>query len=190
MERVLRWMAAAAVLAAPALAQNAISARAGMINVADGEVFLVDANGGAPLRVEPKPSELIEVKEGQILKTAEGRSEVLLTPGAFLRIGEESSFKLIGNRLSDVRLEVLSGSILVEVVELLDGNSLTVLAKHSATSVLKPGIYRFDADPGRIRVYQGEARVQIDGAAQTLKGSRELVASAGGWSAGRRPRRR
>lgn len=182
MRQALRFVIAAALMALPALAQNAISARAGMINVADGDVYIIDGKGGEPQRVEPKPSELIEVKEGQILRTAEGRSEVLLTPGAFLRMGEESSFRLVGNRLSDVRLDVLTGSVLIEAVELLDGNSLTVLAKDATATILKPGIYRVDAEPGRIRVYQGEARVEIGGVSQTIKSSRELVASAGGWT--------
>lgn len=183
MKSMLRIVAAAAVVTLPALAQNAISARAGMINVADGDVWIVDAKGGEPRCVEPKPSELIELKEGETLRTTEGRAEVLLTPGAFLRIGEESSFKLIGNRLSDVRLDVLSGSVLIEVVEYLDGNSITVLAKDATASLVKAGIYRIDAEPGRIRVYQGEARVEIAGTTQAVKGSRELVASATGWNA-------
>jgi len=183
MKKVLHALVAVAILALPALAQNAISARAGMINVADGDVWISDAKGGEPTRVEPKPSELIEVKEGQILKTGEGRAEVLLTPGAFLRMSEESSFKLIGNRLSDVRIDVLTGSVLVEVVEFLEGNSVTVLTKDATATILKAGIYRFDADPGRVRVYQGEVRVEAGGATQSVKGSRELIASATGWTA-------
>lgn len=183
MRHALRIVAAAAIAALPALAQNAISARAGMVNVADGEIWVIDAKGGEPQRVEPKPSELFEVKEGQTLKTTEGRAEVLLTPGAFLRMGEESSFKLVGNRLSDVRLDVLTGSVLVEVVEYLDGNGITILTKDATATLLKAGIYRIDGEPGRIRVYSGEARVEIAGKTETLKGSRELIASAGGWTA-------
>ena len=43
------------------------------------------------------------------LRTEEGRAEVLLTPGVFLRLGENSSFRMITNRLIDTRLEFLSG---------------------------------------------------------------------------------
>lgn len=118
-----------------------------------------------------------------MLKTGEGRAELLLAPGAFLRIGEESSFRLTGNRLSDVRLDVLSGSVLVEVVEYLDGNSVTVTVKDATAQLLKAGIYRIDAEPGRVRVYEGESRVEIAGISRVVKGSRELVASATGWSA-------
>ena len=60
MKRVLHTVAAVAILALPALAQNAISARAGMINVADGDVWISDAKGGEPTRVDlaTQPSKL------------------------------------------------------------------------------------------------------------------------------------
>lgn len=167
---------------AAALAQNAISAKAGMINVADGDVFLTDAKGGEPRKVEPKASEFIDMKEGQTLRTTDGRAEVLLTPGSFLRMADESSFKLFSNRLSDVRLEVLSGSVLIEATEMLEGNEITVLAKDSTVTLTKGGLYRFDADPARVRVYLGEAIVEQNGQKSTLKGGRELIASAKGWT--------
>lgn len=78
-------------------AQHAVSARAGMINVAEGDVFLSDDRSPAPLPVDPRPSELISMKEGQTLRTGEGRAEILLTPGAFLRLGESSAVRLLSN---------------------------------------------------------------------------------------------
>ena len=149
-----------ACFGAPALAQNAISAKAGMINVADGDVFLVDAKGGDPRKVEPRVSEFVDIKEGQTLRTADGRAEVLLTPGSFLRMADNSAFKLFSNRLTDVRLELLSGSALIEATEMIDGNEITVLAKDATATLSKGGLYRFDADPARIRVYLGAAVVE------------------------------
>lgn len=166
-----------------ALAQNAISAKAGMINVADGDVYIVDAKGGEPRKVEPKVSEFVDLKEGQTLRTADGRSEVLLTPGSFLRMADDSSFKLFSSRLSDVRLEVLTGSVLIEATEMLEGNEITVLAKDATLTLTKGGLYRIDADPAaRIRVYLGEAIVERGGQKTTLKGGREMAASASGWT--------
>lgn len=171
-----------ACLGSAALAQNAISAKAGMINVADGDVYILDAKGGEPRKVEPKIAEFVDLKEGQTLRTADGRAEVLLTPGSFLRMADDSSFKLFSNRLSDVRLEVLTGSVLIEATEMLEGNEITVLAKDSTATLTKGGLYRFEADPARIRVYLGEAVVERSGQKTTLKGGRELVASEAGWT--------
>lgn len=172
---------AAVSLAGGAFAQNAISAKAGMINVAEGDIFLVDAKG-AEQPVQPKPAEFIDVKEGQTLKTTEGRVEVLLTPGAFLRMADNSSFKMFSNRLSDVRLDVKSGVVMVEAAELLEDNHITVLTKDAIVTLTKAGLYRFDAEPASIRVYSGEALVEQNGQKTTLKGGRELVAAAGGWT--------
>lgn len=177
--------AACVLLAGSVAAQNAISVRAGMINVADGDLYLVDAKGGEPKKVEPKVSEFIDVKEGQILKAEEGRAEVLLTPGSFLRMADGASFQMISNRMTDVRLDVLSGSVLIEVVELLEGNSITVLAKEATVTLMKAGLYRFDMDPARVRVFAGEARVSAAGQTYVMKGGRELVAAANGWEQGK-----
>ncbi len=183
--RFTLFAAAILAVAGSASAQNAISVKAGMINVADGDVYLVDAKGGEPQKVQPKASEFIDIKEGQILKTSEGRAEVLLTPGAFLRMADDSSFKMFSSRMSDVRLEALSGSLLIDVTELLEDNHISVLTKDSTVSIAKAGLYRFDVDPPRVRVYQGEAVAEFNGQKVTLKGGRELLASAGGWTQGK-----
>jgi len=185
MRRVLHFaLLAGSVLALAgfAYAQNAISAKAGMINVADGDVYLIDAKGGEPQKVQPKASEFIDMKDGQVLKTTEGRAEVLLTPGSYLRMADGSSFRMHSNRLSDVRLEVLSGSVLVEVTELLEDSHITVLDKDSTVTIAKAGLYRFDMDPARVRVYLGEVLAEFNGQKVALKGGKELVASAGGWT--------
>ncbi|GIU76365.1 MAG: hypothetical protein KatS3mg004_3452 [Bryobacteraceae bacterium] len=179
-------MAAAALLAlAPsgALAQQAISARAGLINVADGDVFLADARSGSLKPFERRPTELVELKEGQTLETQEGRAELLLTPGAFLRIGESSAVRMQSSRLDAVRVELLKGVALADVVELLREHSLTLLVGDTEVSIHKAGLYRLQATPVRIRVFNGQAEVRAGGQAWTLKGGRELSAANGGWVA-------
>jgi hypothetical protein len=169
-------------LTGAAFGQNAISAKAGMINVADGDVYIVDAKGGEPRKIEPKVSEFIDLKEGQTLSTVEGRTEVLLTPGAFLRMADNGSFKLFSNRLSDVRLEVLTGSVLIEATEMIEGNQITVLTKDSTVTLTKGGLYRFDAEPARVRVYLGEAQAEYNGQKMVVKAGKELQAASGTWA--------
>lgn len=139
--------------AASVWAQSALSAHSGMIHYVEGTVTL---EGQA---VEPKFGEFPEVKNGQTLATTEGRVEVLLTPGVFLRLSEDSSFKMISNKLADTSLEVVSGSALIEVDELLKDNMLMIKVKDSSIELSKHGLYRIDADPSRLKVYDGEALV-------------------------------
>jgi len=97
-----------ALSAIPALAQPVISAKSGLISYVEGKVYLGDQI------VEPSPTRFPDVKENAVVRTAEGRAEVLLTPGVVLRLGENGSFKMLTNRLIDTRLELLTGSAVVE----------------------------------------------------------------------------
>ncbi len=45
---------------------------------------------------------------------------------------------------------------MIEVMELLKDNAITVQFKGGAASMTKRGLYRFDADRGNVRVYEGE----------------------------------
>jgi hypothetical protein len=148
-------LALALIGGASAWGQNALSAHSGMIHYVEGRVLL----DGQP--VEPKATEFPEVKKDQTLATEEGRAEVLLTPGVFLRLSEDSSFRMISNRLSDTSFEVVSGDALIEVMELLKDNAITVQFKGATASMTKRGLYRFDADRGNVRVYEGEINLNF-----------------------------
>jgi hypothetical protein len=124
-----------------------------MIHYVEGKVLLE----GQP--VDPKFGEFPAVKNNQVLETTEGRAEILLTPGVFLRVAENSSFKMLSNRLSDTAFELLSGSAIVEVDELMKDNAITVRYKDATMALSKQGLYRVDADSGKLRVYDGEADV-------------------------------
>jgi hypothetical protein len=158
-------LALALIGATSAWGQNALSAHSGMIHYVEGRVLL---DGQV---VEPKVTEFPEVKNDQTLATEEGRAEVLLTPGVFLRLSEDSSFKMISNRLSDTSFEVVSGNALIEVMELLKDNSITVQFKGTNASLDKRGLYRFDAEAGKLRVYDGEINL--------TQGEQSVVAKKG-----------
>jgi hypothetical protein len=141
-------------------AQAVISAKSGVINYTEGEVLAGD------VAVEPKNGKFPEWKKGQELRTTEGRAEVLLTPGVFVRIAENSKLNLIENRLSDTRVQLIEGSILVECAELLEDNSVTFSYGEFNIAIRKAGLYRIEADPSSVKVYEGE--LQIAGAGQVM----------------------
>src|SRR5690242_18022938 len=95
---------ASLALGVAAYAQPVISAKAGVVSRAEGEVFIADK------ALENSQATFPEVKENSILSTKQGRAEVLLTRGVYMRMGESASFKMLTNRLIDTRLEILSGS--------------------------------------------------------------------------------
>jgi hypothetical protein len=150
------------------LAQNAISAKSGMVNYVEGTVSL----DGQPVKV--KIDNFPSIRNGSELRTEEGRAEVLLGPGVFMRLGENSAVRMVSNDIMSSRLEFLGGSVIVESAELEKNQSVGFTYKGSSIDLLKKGVYRFDGEPAQISVYDGEARVMNDGQAQVVRRARLL----------------
>ncbi len=167
--RLLVGLVTLTLLAGLATAQQAISARSGMIHYVQGRALL---DGKA---VEPKFGTFPQMNESSLLRTEQGRAEVLLTPGVFLRLGESSTVRMISNRLSDTRLELLEGSALIECAELLRGNAIMLVFKDAKIWLRQDGLYRLSAEPAELRVYDGEAGVEQSGQPLTVKKGRVLA---------------
>src|SRR3984893_8013056 len=130
-----------------ASAQSVISAKSGLIHYVEGRVYLGDE------LVESKFGSFPDIKENGQVRTEDGRAEVLLTPGVFLRLGENSAIRMVTNRLIDTRLEFLSGSILVEADDLPKDNGVTIVYKDYSIKLERKGVYRFDSEPRALRIY-------------------------------------
>src|SRR5947209_3085225 len=150
-------LAVLALGAFPVLAQTVIGAKSGVINWVEGDAFLADK----PYVMQP--SQFGEVKEAMVFRTEEGRAEILLPPGVFLRLGEKSSFKMISNRLIDTRIELLTGSAVMEIDDIAKEASVTVLCKDGTITLTKAGLYRFDTEPAQLKVFKGAADVVLNG---------------------------
>jgi hypothetical protein len=156
-----------------ALAQSVISAHSGLIHYVEGDVYVADKP------VELKYSVFPEVREGQVLRTGEeGRAEMLLSPGTFLRLAEASSVRMVSNKLNDTRVEVLGGNVLLEAAEMLADNAVTLQYKDQSIAIRKNGLYRVDAEHGTFRVYNGEAVLTRNGETFTVKQARSVELDA------------
>jgi hypothetical protein len=150
-------LAAGAALALPAYGQAVISTRAGLVHFFEGAVFVA----GQPLQA--RLGKFTTIPEGAELRTEQGRAEVLLTPGVFLRLGEKSAIRMVANALADTRVELLSGSAIVESAQPAAGTSVTLIYKDWSVHQPEKGAYRIDGQPPRVQVREGEAEVS-DGA--------------------------
>jgi hypothetical protein len=157
----LRWVLCfglTPLLGFPALAQSVISAHAGLVHFSDGSVFLDDQ------RVEQKPGRFEQMKNGSELRTGEGRAEVLLTPGTFLRMGANSAIRMVSNDLDNTRVELLRGSaVLDQGSDATANTAVTILYNLDQVHIQKAGRYRFDSEPPQVKVESGEAEVMADG---------------------------
>ena len=156
-----------------ASAQSVISAHSGVIHYVEGRALL------AGEEVNPKFGVFPDMKTGQELRTEEGRAEVLLTPGVFLRLKENSAVRMISNNLSDTKIEFLSGSALVECAEILPYNSISFSYKDRVIALTKNGLYRFDSDPAEFRVFEGEAVLTAGGDTVTVKHGKQVALDSG-----------
>jgi hypothetical protein len=152
-----------------AQAQTVIGAKSGVINWVEGDVFLADK----PYVMQP--SQFGEVKENMVFRTEEGRAEILLPPGVFFRLGEKSSFKMITNRLIDTRVELLTGSAVMEVDDMAKDGAVTLVSKDATITLAKAGLYRFDSEPAQVKVFKGSADVAIGGQTVVVGAGKMLV---------------
>ncbi|HLH00662.1 MAG TPA: hypothetical protein VKX49_30430 [Bryobacteraceae bacterium] len=159
---------AVGILAAgSAYSQYVISAHSGVIQLVEGTAYLNDK------AVETKFGQFPDIKNGQEFRTEQGRAEILLTPGVFLRMGENSAVKMVSNALTDTRVEVLGGSLIVECDEIPKDNSIELLYKNNTMMLVKHGLYRVNTEPAQFQVYDGEAIVKGESGQLTLKAGKE-----------------
>ena len=161
----------ASLVCSTAFAQSAISVRSGMVHYSEGSVTI-----GHEL-LDQKFGHFPDLKEGQVLTTTEGRAEILLTPGVFLRVAENSSVKMISSRLIDTRVELLAGTILVESAELQmpKDNAVTFIYKDTTVEIHKKTLIRLDASEDKLRTYDGEVTVTKAGETMTLKEGKQTL---------------
>jgi hypothetical protein len=112
------------------------------------------------------------------METGQGKAEILLTPGIFLRIGDHSSVRMVSPSLADTRVQVLRGEAIVEANQVFDDSNIRVGVDGVSTKLAKHGLYAFDADSGRISVFDGKAVVVKDDQQIDLKKGRQVALAA------------
>jgi len=153
-------------------AQSAISLHSGLLQYTSGSVL-----------IENKPvlkttTNLLSVKKGETLSTgADGAAEVLLTPGVFLRMVGSSTILMDSVALTDTRVSVLQGSVMVECDEISKDNNVTFLVGGHEIEVRKKGVLRIDFDPAKLSVIQGDAFV-ADSTNMTVSSGKSVLLSA------------
>jgi len=161
--KVLSMLSLATSLVVPAaLAQPTNTARPGTINYVEGQVTL---NGQA---LAAKSSGEV-LGQGKTVETQNGKVEVLLTPGVFLRVGADSAITMVSPDLERTEVRVDRGTTEIEVDQLFKQNDLLVDEGSAQTKLMKNGLYEFDASSGSVRVFDGEAEVSMNPDAKPIK---------------------
>ena len=177
-----RFSVSAILLAAAAVvcpAQVITSAHSGTLHYSEGDVSI---DG---VQFQQKVSKFPEIKEQSVLRTGRGRAEVLLTPGVFLRLGENSAIRMLDTRLVSTRVDVLSGVVTVESDDpqmSIKDSPVTLIYKDYEIKMIKHGLLEITSDPEQMKVFKGEAEVSAAGSAGSsavVREGRLLPFSAG-----------
>ena len=119
-----------------------VSTKAGVVNYVQGSATVkaaTVAKAGQPIRTGPN-----------------GRVEILLNPGSYLRMGENSQVFLDKVELYDIALRLVQGSALIESNGFTKELPLAVKTGDLNIQIVKDGIYLFS--DGKVVVIKGKIR--------------------------------
>lgn len=143
--------------------------RPGTLNYVEGQATI---NGQA---LDRNAIGSAELQAGQTLATQNGRAEILLTPGVFLRLGNNSSVQMISPDLANIEVRIDKGRALIEVDWIQKENRIRVDAGTTPIMLQEKGLYDFDADKSQVRVFDGRAAI-LDGGHEThIQGGHEVT---------------
>ncbi len=111
------------------LMQYMVSAKAGLVNYVDGQVNVrlhEQITAGAPIETG-----------------LQSHVELLLNPGSFLRIGEDSQVVLDSVELSNIAVRIVKGAALIEASDIDKQIPIRVTTGNLQVLIVSPGTYRF-----------------------------------------------
>jgi FecR protein len=155
-------------------AQRPDAIHPGEVNYVEGQVTL---NGNSLQSTSALRSTVIQ--PGGDLSTGQGFAEVLLSPGAFLRVGNNSEVRLVSAGLVDSRVALVRGSALLEAADVVKGTSLNVELGNSTARITDKGLYSFDAGQQTVKVFDGKLKLTEGAAGETTlkKGDQVILSS-------------
>jgi hypothetical protein len=134
-----------------------ISAKAGGVNYTQGSASVArfDNTGGLLLM-----GDQIEVAD-RVSTGVDGRVEILLNPGSFLRLGANSSMEFKSTSLDDLQIKLDSGSAIFEVFATNEFR-VSIFTPKGKVTLIESGVYRFDlVRDGAVTVAVTEGKAMV-----------------------------
>lgn len=165
----------------------------------DREKFVISAHAGGVNAVTGRASmhargtsewKQLTIKEdletGDVVRTGlDGRVEMLLNPGSYMRIGENSEFELADNSLENLEVRLVKGTAIVEVTGAGDDEGLFIgiTTPHARLSIIRRGLYRVNVVPGNTtELIVRKGRVILEDSHTKVKGGSKVVFSSSTFS--------
>ncbi len=153
-----------------------ISAKAGAVNFVSGKVS-AEQNGAKKGFLQKGDS--VEVGD-KVSTDSEGKAEILLNPGSYIRVGSDSEFEFMTTDLEDLQLKLNRGSAIFEVIADKEFK-ISINTPNSKFYLITSGIFRVDVlenGVGKISVWKGKVQVG-DLKATIVKGGKTATLNSG-----------
>lgn len=148
-----------------------VSAKAGGIGFVEGRVSVERKKGTSGLLLK---GDSLEIGD-KVMTAADGKVEILLNPGSYLRLGGNSEFTFIDTELEKLKLGLTKGSGIFEVYA-ADDYKVTVQTPKNNYYFIESGVFRIDIVGGKetLSVWKGLAQVG-DSYVNVVKAGRRSV---------------
>lgn len=163
------------------LAQNrekyVISAKAGGINAITGQAS-VNSKGEFDWHQLNITDDL---NAGDRLRTeSDGRVEILLNPGSYLRVGGDSEIELSNNTLANLEVRLLRGTAIVEATGADEMElNINISTPHTNFAIVRQGLYRLNVVPGdATELIVRKGRVILNDSHTKVKAGNKVVFNA------------
>ena len=153
-----------------------ISANAGGVNYVEGKVAVAQKSGKSGYLLK---GDTLEVGD-KVSTGTDGKAEILLNPGSYIRLAENSGFEFTNTSLDDLQVKLTGGSAMFEVIT-DDEFNFVVNTPKAQFKIVQSGVYRIDVlsdGSGKIAVWKGKAEIGTV-KATTVKGGREATVNDG-----------
>jgi FecR protein len=154
-----------------------ISAKAGGVNAITGraEVRSSRAADWQLLNVTD------DLKTGDMVRTgSDGRVEMLLNPGSYLRIAENSEFQLTDDSLNNLEVSLTRGTAIIEATG-PDGNdlSISITTPQAKMIIVRRGLYRVKVISGNAtELFVKKGRVMLANSHTRVKEGNKVIFSS------------
>jgi hypothetical protein len=154
-----------------------ISAKAGGVNAVSGQV-MVKREGQEPQLLTSHD----DLVSGDIVRTGYGsQAEILLNPGTYFRLAENSEFVLVDSTLEKLLVRLNRGSAVIEATgpdNILQ--YIPIVTAQQKFTILRAGIYRINATPETTEIFVRKGRISLDDKAQdVVKSGKKIVIRSG-----------
>src|SRR3984893_9035414 len=158
-----------------------ISAKAGGVNATSGRA-----------EMRPAPSadwQLLNVTDnlstGDDVRTSrDGLVEMLLNPGAYLRMAENSEFQLTNNSLEALEIKLIRGTGIIEATGSDDTElAINITTPHARMVIVRRGLYRVNVLPGSAtELIVRKGRVLLADSHTKIKSGNKVIFSSNTFS--------